>query len=199
MARLVYVGAWFAATGLVTILAFQALGAAEAGTRDRPLTPVVVDSPLQTDTTVAESATTDPSDTTATSPASSSSSSSSTLSDDGAASGGGSDGSVGDDHSTTTEPDDVSTPTTEPEETTTSSTAVSAVWESKDVATGGGTVTIGYRPEEVRLDGAIPASGFEVSVEKMGPDELRVTFEGADVEYEVRAYYSGGELVIEVE
>jgi hypothetical protein len=75
---------------------------------------------------------------------------------------------------------------------------VAATWQVKTIPTGGGTVVVSYRPGEVILDGATPAAGFTVEVEKQGPPEVRVKFESESSKVEVRVDWDG-KLVTDVQ
>jgi hypothetical protein len=59
-------------------------------------------------------------------------------------------------------------------------------------------VVVSFRPGEVVLNGATPAAGFAVDVEKQGPPEVRVEFESGAARFEVRVDWDG-KLVIDVE
>ena len=59
-------------------------------------------------------------------------------------------------------------------------------------------MVISYRPGEVVLDGATPAAGFTVEVEKQGPPEVRVEFESDTAKVEVRVEWDG-KLVIDIQ
>jgi len=87
------------------------------------------------------------------------------------------------------------TPNTSPGSTTPST---SASWQVKTIPTDGGTVVVSYRPGEVVFDGATPAPGFTVDVDKGGPPEVRVEFESEATKVEVRVRWDGT-LVIDLE
>jgi hypothetical protein len=63
----------------------------------------------------------------------------------------------------------------------------------------GGTVSIRYRQGEVRLQGAVPAPGYEADIDHEGPDEVRVTFDGDEHETEFRARWRDGQLDVDIE
>jgi hypothetical protein len=67
----------------------------------------------------------------------------------------------------------------------------------KTIPTDGGSVVVSYRPGEVILDGATPAAGFTVDVDKQGPPNVRVEFESEDTKVEVRIEWAD-KLVIDV-
>jgi hypothetical protein len=58
-------------------------------------------------------------------------------------------------------------------------------------------VVVSYRPGEVILDGATPAAGFTVDVDKQGPPDVRVEFESEATKVEVRVEWAD-KLVIDV-
>jgi len=62
----------------------------------------------------------------------------------------------------------------------------------------GGTVVVGLDEGRLSLIGATPAQGFTVEVEESGPDEVVVGFDGAEADFEVRAFVSGGKVTFEV-
>ena len=70
---------------------------------------------------------------------------------------------------------------------------------TKTTVTGGGTVVISYRPEEVALETAIPLPGFQVELDKTGPDAVDVEFEGEGGRFRFRAEWKDGGLDIEVD
>jgi hypothetical protein len=87
------------------------------------------------------------------------------------------------------------TPNTDPGST---SPGITASWQVKTIPTDGGTVVVSYRPGEVVLDGATPAAGFTVDVDKGGPPEVRVEFESESTKIEVRVQWDG-KLVIDLQ
>jgi hypothetical protein len=80
-------------------------------------------------------------------------------------------------------------PTTQPEDE----------WTTKSYSMRGGTVSIRYRQGEVRLQGAVPAPGYEADIDHEGPDEVRVTFDGDEHETEFRARWRDGQLDVDIE
>ncbi len=88
------------------------------------------------------------------------------------------------------------TATTSPSGAT--STSVATAWQVKTIPTDGGTVVVSYRPGAVVLDGATPAAGFTVEVDKQGPPEVRVKFESESKKVEVRVDWDG-KLVTDVQ
>ena len=51
----------------------------------------------------------------------------------------------------------------------------------------------------VELVSASPEDGFTVDVEKRGPEQVRVEFEGGGVQSRYAAEVSGGRLVVEIQ
>ncbi|HSQ38142.1 MAG TPA: hypothetical protein VLS92_09655 [Acidimicrobiia bacterium] len=115
----------------------------------------------------------------------------------------------------TTAPESDTTPTTSTTTTTsvatTSTTAASATTAGSSATTTsavgptvvahvveGGTVVVGLDEGRLSLIGATPAQGFTVEVEESGPDEVVVGFDGAEADFEVRAFVSGGKVTFEV-
>lgn len=80
--------------------------------------------------------------------------------------------------------------------TTTATTAPD--WLVKSIPTSGGTVVVSYRQGEVVLDAATPAPGFSVEVDKQGPPDVDVEFEGEEMRVRVRAEWDE-RLVVEVD
>ena len=66
------------------------------------------------------------------------------------------------------------------------------------ISSAGGTVTVSYGNGQVHLQGATPAFGYSMEVEKTGPDEVRVDFESDSSDVSVRVKWEGGSLDIEV-
>ncbi|HJS72222.1 MAG TPA: hypothetical protein VJ858_05790 [Acidimicrobiia bacterium] len=56
-----------------------------------------------------------------------------------------------------------------------------------------------YRPEQVELQAAIPAPGFGVEVDEVGPPRVRVEFENDDDRFQVEARWESGALQVEVD
>jgi len=81
---------------------------------------------------------------------------------------------------------------------TSSSTApTTSDWNVRTVNTVGGTVVLSYRPDEVVLQSASPKPGFAAEIKKSGPPEVEVEFEGESEKFEVKAKWSGGQLIVE--
>lgn len=79
------------------------------------------------------------------------------------------------------------TPTTVPPE--------SSQVDSRQVT--GGTVVVRWTSSSVQLVSASPTDGFHVDVEKRGPDQVTVEFEGNGVKSKYSAEVSDGRLVVE--
>lgn len=115
----------------------------------------------------------------------------------------------------------LSTPTTEPSaapgespppaegppattSTTTSTTVVPAddtsqeTWTTHTEGTPGGSVVLRYREDEVMLQAVSPAPGFQVEVNKEGPPEVDVEFQGVALKVRVRAEWREGRLDLDV-
>jgi cytoskeletal protein RodZ len=73
-----------------------------------------------------------------------------------------------------------------------------AEWSLRTVNTSGGRVVIRYRPEQVELQAATPAPGFEVELDDTGPQRVRVEFESEDRDIRVEARWANGSLDVEV-
>ena len=56
-----------------------------------------------------------------------------------------------------------------------------------------------YRPDEVVLSSASPASGFSADINKQGPPDVDVEFESESAKHRVRARWEGGDLAVETE
>ncbi len=99
---------------------------------------------------------------------------------------------------------DVSGPTTTTPSATTSSSGASTstssppAWSVRTITSPGGTVVVRYRPNEVVLQAATPASGFSVEVDDAGPPKVRVEFEGED-DVRVEAEWNDGQLDVEID
>jgi hypothetical protein len=68
----------------------------------------------------------------------------------------------------------------------------------RSVTTAGGTVVFRYRPEDVELQAATPAPGFDVELKDSGPQRVRVEFESEESDIRVEAEWKDGELDIRV-
>lgn len=96
------------------------------------------------------------------------------------------------------------TPITSGQSTTSTSapavtiTSTAVEWLVKITATGGGTVVVRYRPDEVVFQAASPAVGFHVEVDKAGPPEVEVEFESETLKVKFRAKWNDGQLEVDV-
>jgi hypothetical protein len=109
---------------------------------------------------------------------------------------------------TTTTSPEISTPTTPapPSQSATTApppaTTTGAVpeWQLTTYETAGGWVRFRYSATAVELDAFGPAPGYRADVEKSGPSEVKVEFEGGDErEYSISAKIDGGRLSVEIE
>ncbi len=92
--------------------------------------------------------------------------------------------------------------------TTTGSTAVPTTTEAPAASTTeaaridsreitGGTVVVRWTSSSVELVSASPADGFHVDVEKRGPDQVVIEFEGSGVKSKYSAEIADGRLVVD--
>jgi hypothetical protein len=65
--------------------------------------------------------------------------------------------------------------------------------------TTGGTATFRFAPGDVRLVSATPGTGYAVTVERLRPDLVRVTFDSASRRSFMDAYWYDGPFVYRVE
>lgn len=79
-----------------------------------------------------------------------------------------------------------------------SSTTVAAASGVETISSAGGTVTVSYGNGQVQLQGASPAFGYSMEIEKIGPDEVRVDFESDNNDISVRVEWENGKLDIEI-
>lgn len=63
----------------------------------------------------------------------------------------------------------------------------------------GGTATFRFAPDDVKLVSATPGDGYAVTVERLRPDLLRVTFDSAERRSFLDAYWYDGPFVYRVE
>lgn len=192
---------WVGATALVSWVTFQALATAQEGVGDATLPPVVVEAsgpaagePIP-EATVTAPSTTSSSTSTTTGPTPST-----TLSSAGSGATSTPRGSA---PGTTLQPGPTTTtpaPPTATAPTTTSPTTTAtsaATWQTHVVSSGGGTVTVRYRPGEVQYQAAVPASGYQVEVDSTGP-EVRVEFVGESDDWDVRVRWRDDALDIDI-
>ena len=103
--------------------------------------------------------------------------------------------------STTSTTSIAATSTTDTPTTTSGSSATTAGAAGPTVVAhvvDGGTVVVSLDDGRLSLIGATPAQGFTVEVDESGPDEVVVGFDGAEADFEVRAFVSGGEVAFDV-
>lgn len=104
--------------------------------------------------------------------------------------------------STTTVPDSTltfqATTSTTSSGGSTSSTSAAAPSGVETVSSAGGTVTVSFGNGQVHLQGASPAFGYSMEIEKTGPDEVRVDFESDGSDFSVRVKWEGDGLDIEI-
>ena len=103
--------------------------------------------------------------------------------------------------STTTTPTSTTTSQATTSTTAGGSTSTTSAMPSgvETINSAGGTVTVSYGDGQVHLQGASPAFGYSMEIEKTGPDEVRVDFESDDSDVSVRVKWEDGGLDIEVE
>lgn len=73
-----------------------------------------------------------------------------------------------------------------------------AEWSLRTVNTSGGKVVIRYRPEEVELEAATPAPGFDVEIDDRGPQRVRVEFESDTEDIRVEARWEDDTLDVDI-
>ncbi len=49
------------------------------------------------------------------------------------------------------------------------------------------------------LVGAVPSVGFTTDVENAGPEKVDVEFDSEDAESRFRAYFEGGQLIVDID
>ncbi|MEX1125031.1 MAG: hypothetical protein WEE53_05145 [Acidimicrobiia bacterium] len=98
----------------------------------------------------------------------------------------------------TTQPGTAATTSATTPSSASTSTSVAVGWQVKTIPTAGGTIVVSYRPGEVILDGATPAAGFTVDVDKQGPPDVKVKFESESTHVEIRVEW-GDKLVVDVQ
>jgi type IV secretory pathway VirJ component len=175
MRRALLVVLWFVATAAITFIAHIAVNVAGASVSDRPLTSVVANGAIGSATTASQ--TTSPASTVTDSPTNVPSS----------------------DNSSTTSTTRPATSSTTSAATTTSAADSPAPWKQTTVNSLGGAVIVSYRPGEVRLESVAPLAGFSYDIDKAGPDEVRVEFEGDDLKAEIRVRWENGALLTTID
>ena len=184
MRNLRYVLSWVTVTAVVTLAAWQVVGAAQERVGEIPTAPLVVVSAAAVDTSTTTT-NTGPSD----SVPPGQSSTTTTTRPSGATSGS---------TTSTTRPSNQSTTPTSSTTPTTSTTQAALPAGTSTIPSAGGTVTVSYSGGEVYLLGAAPTNGFTVEVKNQGPDEVRVEFRSATLKVDVRARWEAGGLVTTV-
>lgn len=210
MKRIWLVGSWLLATAVVSWITFQTLAFADQGVSE-PLGAVVLVSTTAATVESSEATAARDLDGTATVPIGQSSRADvvDTSVDDSAASttSATSPTTVAVTPSTATgdgvtegssDPSATTTPTNPTTSAPTTTSTVSLDWTVTTVASAGGSVTVRYRPDTVEYQAAIPTPGFEVVVDETSP-EVRVSFDGADVRYDIRVRWHDGRLDSEVQ
>lgn len=162
MTRWGLAAAWVLAAATATTLTWQVVSSADERVSDRPLAAIEVDSGAA-------------------------------LPGSGATTGGGPVPSPDPTDGATTSTTTVSASPAPTSTTSTSSPGTGAEsWKVETVATPGGTVVLGYRPGEVRLESASPAVGFAVEVKKEGPPVVEVELTGPLSKVVLEAGWAGG-------
>jgi len=177
-----YVLGWVTVTAVVTLAAWQVVGAAQEQVGEVPTAPLVAVSAAPQETSSTDS----------TGPAGSGvpdQSTTSTTRPSGSASGS---------TTSTTRPSGQPTTPTSSTTSTTSTTQASLPSGSATIPSPGGTVTVSYSGGEVYLVGAAPANGFAAEVKNQGPQEVRVEFRSDTLKVDVRARWESGGLVTTV-
>ncbi|MDQ3500874.1 MAG: hypothetical protein M3488_07880 [Actinomycetota bacterium] len=82
---------------------------------------------------------------------------------------------------------------------TSPSPVTTAAWQQTTLNSGGGSIIVSYRPEEVRLESVVPQAGFAYEINDDGPDRVEVEFEAGDAKYRLRAEWTSDGFVTEVE
>jgi hypothetical protein len=177
-----YVLGWVTVTAVVTLAAWQVVGAAQEQVGEVPTAPLVAVSAAPQETSPSDS----------TGPADSGVPGQSTTSTSNVS------GSTPGSTTSTTRPSGQVTTPTSSTTSTTSTTQASLPAGSATIPSPGGTVTVSYSGGEVYLVGAAPANGFAAEVKNQGPDEVRVEFSSDTVKFDVRARWEAGGLVTTV-
>ncbi len=174
-----YVLGWVTVTAVVTLAAWQVVGAAQEQVGEVPTAPLVAVSAAPQETSATDS-------TVPSGGGVPGQSTTSTTRPSGSAPG-----------STTSTTRPSGQPTT-PTSSTTSTTQASLPAGSATIPSPGGTVTVSYSGGEVYLVGAAPANGFAAEVKNQGPQEVRVEFRSDTLKVDVRARWESGGLVTTV-
>lgn len=180
-----YVLSWVTVTAVVTLAAWQVVGAAQERVGEVPTAPLVAVSAAPRETSPNDGTVSTDSGPTG----QSTTSTTSTTRPAGSTSGS---------TTSTTRPSGQSTSPTSSTTSTTSTTQASLPSGSATIPSVGGTVTVSYSGGEVYLLGASPANGFAAEVKNQGPDEVRVEFRSDSLKVDVRARWGSGGLVTTV-
>lgn len=176
-----YLGIGVAWVG-ATILSVAIASTAVAGIRDRVVeTPVAIGAPTTT-TSPATDTTTSTSEATTTTSTTTTTEAPQTTTTEVAS------GST----TSTTDAPVASTTTT----TTTTTTTAAPSLDYKTYSMVGGTVTLAVGDGQVSVASVVANPGFHAEVEKNGPNEVQVEFEGNEHKSELTAQFEGGELKV---
>ncbi|MGH3649950.1 MAG: hypothetical protein ACRDU9_04510 [Acidimicrobiia bacterium] len=77
-------------------------------------------------------------------------------------------------------------------------TSNTSEWSYRTVTTAGGSVVVRHRPGQVEFQAATPTPGFDVEVDEMGPDRVRVEFESAVTDIRVELRWEDGILDVDI-
>jgi hypothetical protein len=190
--RITLVAAWLAATALSILIAGAAVGSVRNNVTDRPsqlAQPELIAAPIVDPPTTAPIG------------------SEPDLTSGPPATGADTDPAAASTVTTTLAGDGTPTSTVAPAQTTTAAppapattTSQAAQWQLATYETGGGWVRIRYTSAIVELDAYGPAPGYRADVERSGPEEVKVEFDGGDdKEYSISAKLEGGRLAVEIE
>lgn len=100
---------------------------------------------------------------------------------------------------TTSRPPAPAPTTTSSAVTTTTTTASAPAAETRAYQLKGGSVVIEFVPGRVTLRSASPKAGWSMEVKNRGPDEVRVEFESPSGDSDLRARWSSGRLVVDID
>jgi hypothetical protein len=171
--------AWLGATVLSVLIASTAV----AGIRDRVVEAPVAAGPPTTTTTVAPVTTTSTTQATTTSTSNTTTTATTTPPETT---------TTIESQTTTTAPPDATTTTTTTATTTTTVASPEVKYETYTLI--GGTVTLEIGEGTVHVASASPNLGFARHVEKDGPTEVKVEFEGNQHKSTLTAYFESGEI-----
>lgn len=172
MRRLRLFGAWLVVLILTTAVTWQIVNAAE-GQINTDLPPIAVEAPEADSTSTSTDQMSDEASTTS--------------------SASGSQPAP-----TTTVTTSGSSATLATSGTSSTTQAQDSTWTLRTIGSTGGTVVVRYRPGEVELQAATPASGFQTEIDKAGPPDVRVEFESEDAEVRIEARWADEGLDVKV-